>query len=111
MQIIHVPATIPRTSVALCLTVASESFNSDFKLAPMPGNKKNSHWLLILGCGSLSKVHITGEDSSLSLELHVSRILVNGCVNYMKVIIVVSSNNTPNCIYCNNNNYIINKKT
>ena len=36
-----VPATIPRTSVALCLTVPSESFSRDFKLAPMPGNRKS----------------------------------------------------------------------
>ena len=81
--------------MALCLTVPSESLSRVFKLAPMPGNKTFTRCWFLVGRCSLSGVHVTGEESFLSLELHLSQILVNGTfvqqsvyINELKVIIV-----------------------
>lgn len=72
-----IPAIILSTSVALCLTVASESLSRDFKLAPMPENENNIqiHKTLVFGGRWLSGV--TRENSFFGLELRVSQILVN----------------------------------
>lgn len=71
-----IPAIIPSTSVALCLTVASESFSRDFKLAPIPEKKNYNHKLLVFWW-DMAHWSNWGKCFFFGLELHVRQILVS----------------------------------